>query len=146
MMSPGVDMDFSLVDKEASPLLEAGHVVLPLLSDKPKYAINKTGSVVDPARDVEKNCNRLLYCCERWTDVSDRGGEHVDHTQGHAAFFHCMTGHREVRLSWPFPGRPVLYFNLFNTQWGTNFPQLQESTLVAVRAGSRRFTRYRTTT
>ncbi len=122
---PWVDMDFSLVDKEASPLLEAGHVVLPLLSDRPKYAINKTGSVVDPARDIEKNCNRLLYCCERWTDVSDRGGSMLIIPRD-TPLFSIGSPAIERFDGAALPGRPVLYFNLFNTQWGTNFPQWLE--------------------
>jgi len=68
---PWVDMDIRLRGKQECPLVESGHVVFPLKAGKPRYAINKTGSVVDPVTDIAKDANRLLYCCDRWVDVED---------------------------------------------------------------------------
>jgi alpha-mannosidase len=119
---PWIDIEYRLIRKEECLLLEAGHVVLPLAARRPRYAINKTGCVIDPARDIVPGANRLLYCLERWVDIADRrggllvipfdtplfsiGGPAIERFDGSAV-----------------PGEPVLYFNLFNTQWGTNFPQ-----------------------
>jgi Glycosyl hydrolases family 38 C-terminal beta sandwich domain/Glycosyl hydrolases family 38 C-terminal domain/Glycosyl hydrolases family 38 N-terminal domain len=119
---PWVDVDYSLDAKEACPLLEAGHVVFPFLAQKPRYAVNKTGSVIDPARDIERNANRLLYCCERWVDVSD-GNEGVLVIPRDAPLFSIGSPGIERFDGEALPGKPVLFFNLFNTQWGTNFPQ-----------------------
>ncbi len=125
---PWVDMDYSVTNKEACPLLEAGHIVLPFLSRKPRYAINKTGSVVDPASDIERNANRLLFCCERWVDVSDRG-KGILVVPRDTPLFSIGSPAIERFDGAGQPAGPILYFNLFNTQWGTNFPQWIEGNL-----------------
>ncbi len=122
---PWADIDYSLDAKEACPLLEAGHAVFPFLARQPRYAINKTGSVIDPARDIERNANRLLYCCERWVDVSD-GDEGILVIPRDTPLFSIGSSAIERFDGSALPGKPVLFFNLFNTQWGTNFPQWLE--------------------
>ena len=125
---PWIDMDYFLAGKEACPLLEAGHVVFPFLSSKPRYAINKTGSVVDPERDIEKNANRLLYCCDRWVDVSDADGGLLVIPRDTPLFSLGSPAIERFDGS-AMPGKPSFFFNLFNTQWGTNFPQWMEGDL-----------------
>jgi hypothetical protein len=119
---PWVDLEYSLTGKEACPLLEAGHVVLPFLCDRPRYAINKTGSVVDPASDIEIDANRLLFCCERWVDVRDGRGGVLVIPRDTPVFSIGSPAIARFDGS-AVPGGSTLYFNLFNTQWGTNFPQ-----------------------
>ena len=120
--APWVDLEYSVRDKEACPVLEAGHVVLPFLSRDPRYAINKTGTVIDPATDIEKNANHALYCCERWLDISDSHGGMLVIPRDTPLF---SLGSKAIeRFSGSATlGRPTVHFNLFNTQWGTNFPQ-----------------------
>ncbi|MFI5367961.1 MAG: glycosyl hydrolase-related protein [Spirochaetia bacterium] len=119
---PWVDMDIRLEDKQECPLLESGHVVFPLKAEKPLYAINKTGGVIDPARDIAKDANRLLYCCDRWVDVAD-GDTGVLLIPYDSPLFSIGSTAIERFDGSALPGAPALYFNLFNTQWGTNFPQ-----------------------
>ncbi|HTP58003.1 MAG TPA: glycosyl hydrolase-related protein, partial [Spirochaetia bacterium] len=123
-----VDIDYSLAGKEASPLLEAAHVVFPFLSQKPRYRINKTGSVVDPAKDIEKNANRLMYCCDRWVDLSDAHGGFLMIPRDTPLFSIGAPAIERFDGS-ALPGKPSFFFNLFNTQWGTNFPQWIEGAL-----------------
>ena len=68
---PWLDITYHLEDKSATQYLESGHVVFPIAALEPHYAINKTGWVLDPAHDIEKDANRILYACERWIDVED---------------------------------------------------------------------------
>jgi len=119
---PWVDMDFRLEGKQESPLLEAGHIVLPIKAEKARYAFNKTGSVVDPAADIARNANRLLHCCDRWVDIAD-GGSGLLVIPYDSPLFSIGSMAIERFDGAAKPGAPVLYFNLFNTQWGTNFPQ-----------------------
>ncbi len=119
---PWVDIDIRLEGKQECPLLESGHVVFPLKAEKPGYAINKTGSVVDPASDIAKNANRLLHCCDRWVDVTD-GGTGLLVIPYDSPLFSIGSVAIERFDGSAAPGAPALYFNLFNTQWGTNFPQ-----------------------
>jgi alpha-mannosidase len=119
---PWLDMDIRLQGKQECPLLESGHVVFPLKAVKPLYAINKTGSVIDPVTDIARDGNRLLYCCDRWVDVADGDAGFLVIPYDSPLF---SVGSTAIER---FDGRavprvPTLYFNLFNTQWGTNFPQ-----------------------
>jgi hypothetical protein len=117
-----VDLEYRLTGKDESPLLEAGHVLFPFAARRPRYAINKTGSVVDPSIDIARGANRLLHCCERWVDVEDgRAGILVMPFDSPLFSIGSMAIERFDGDA--LPGDPVLFFNLFNTQWGTNFPQ-----------------------
>jgi len=119
---PFVDMECVIKSKEECPFLEAGHLVMPLRTERPRYSVNKTGSVIDPASDIAEGANRLLYCCDRWVDVRDVAGGlliiPID-----SPLFSIGSTAIERFDGVGGPGRSVLFFNLFNTQWGTNFPQ-----------------------
>ena len=119
---PYVDLEYRLTGKDECPLLEAGHVVLPVAARRPRYAVNKTGCVIDPSRDIARGANRLLQACERWIDVEDEGHGLLVLPLDSPLF---SIGSMAIERfdGGAGPGDPVLYFNLFNTQWGTNFPQ-----------------------
>ncbi len=125
---PWVDLAWTLEGKEACPLLEAGHVVLPFALERPRFAINKTGCVVDPSRDIARDANHGLHCCDRWLDLSDaRGGVLMIPFDSPLVSFGApavekFDGVTATRSS-------TVFFNLFNTQWGTNFPQWIGGTL-----------------
>lgn len=117
-----VDLEYRLTGKDESPLIEAGHVVFPFAARRPRYAVNKTGAVIDPSTDIARGANRLLHGCERWVDVEDgRAGILVIPFDSPLFSIGSMAIERFDGDA--LPGDPVLYFNLFNTQWGTNFPQ-----------------------
>jgi hypothetical protein len=120
---PWMDMDIVLEGKKECPLLEAGHVVFALDAERPRYSISRTGSVVDPAVDIAVDANRLLHCCDRWVDVADGGsGLLVIPFDSPLFSIGSIAIERFDGAALPV-GAPVLNFNLFNTQWGTNFPQ-----------------------
>lgn len=120
--NPYIDFAFNINGKEETPFLEAGHFIFPINLKQPKIRINKLGSVVDPAIDIVKDANTMLYCCENWVDLSDgeRGMAFVAYDAplfsiGDQAIFKFRREYSEEE--------PIIYFNIFNNQWGTNFPQ-----------------------
>jgi alpha-mannosidase len=119
---PWVEISLKLSAKDPCPLLEAGHAVFPFAARHPRYALNKTGSVIDPGADIARNANRVLFCCERWIDVED-GGQGILIVPHDSPLFSIGSMAIERFDGSALPGPPVLFFNLFNTQWGTNFPQ-----------------------
>jgi alpha-mannosidase len=119
---PWFDMEYTLAGKEACPLLEAGHVVMPFAARNPRFAVNKTGSVIDPDSDIARDANRLLFCCDRWVDVAD-GENGILVIPFDSPLFSIGEPAIERFDGSARTGDPVLNFNLFNTQWGTNFPQ-----------------------
>ncbi|MCZ8517127.1 DUF5054 domain-containing protein [Paenibacillus filicis] len=116
------DLELRLGGKEETPLAESGSLVFPLKLNGAKYRINKMGSVVDPLVDLVRSSSTLLNCCEHFVDVMDK--------EGGMAVIPLDTPLLSIGRNgmWDFeheykPEKPELHFNLFNNQWGTNFPQ-----------------------
>jgi alpha-mannosidase len=119
---PFVELYYAVAAKEECPMLEAGHLVMPLSAARPRFAISRTGSVVDPSSDIARNANRLLHCCDRWVDVHD-AGEGLLVIPYDTPLVSIGSPAIERFDGSAGPGAPSFFFNLFNTQWGTNFPQ-----------------------
>ena len=119
---PFVDLSVTITAKEECPMLEAGHLVMPLRAARPRFAISKTGSVIDPSADIARDANRLLHCCDRWVDVHD-AGEGLLVIPFDSPLVSIGSPAIERFDGSGGPGAPTFFFNLFNTQWGTNFPQ-----------------------
>ncbi len=119
---PYIDLEYRLEAKEETSYIEAGHFIFPFALDRSQMAINKLGSVIDPSRDIARDANNVLYCCENWVDLTDgKNGMTVIpfdtplFSVGEEGIYKYRRGYREEA--------PVLYFNAFNNSWGTNFPQ-----------------------
>lgn len=119
---PYIDLSIRLISKQETPYIEAGHIVMPFNLKNHEVRINKLGSVINPLTDFVKDANHGLYCCENWVDLFD--GE-----CGMALIPFDMPlfsmGDQSIYKYQrePSPKPPVLFFNLFNNSWGTNFPQ-----------------------
>lgn len=117
-----INFDFSLSSKQETPFVEAGYFVFPINISSPMYAINKMGSVVNPASDIMEGANNVLYCLEDWVDISD-GSQGICFVSHDIPLFSIGSpGILKYRLKYE-EGPPVIYFNAFNNSWGTNFPQ-----------------------
>ncbi len=112
------------VTKAVTPLAESAIVPFPLILPKPTFRLGQVGSVIDPARDIVAGANHSLWCAD-WLDVSDD-------KVGMAVIFDDMplvsVGNTGIFTFQPerAPTEPLVYAHLFNTQWGTNFPQWLE--------------------
>lgn len=119
---PFIDVQYDLKDKEKTFCLEAGHFVFPLNLDNFDVAINKMGSVINPATDIIEGTNHNLYCCENWVDVTDgeKGMTVIPFdTQLFSIGSHGILNCRRTYVK----EAPVLFFNAFNNSYGCNFPQ-----------------------
>lgn len=118
----GIDLKYELLDKQETPFAEAGHFVFPLNTFNPQYRIQKMGSVIDPVTDIQKDANTRIHCIDGWIDVEDEGAGigiiPIDTPL-------VSIGEKGVYQFSEFyiPQQSVLFFNGFNNQWGTNFPQ-----------------------
>lgn len=117
-----LDLQYELLGKNETPLIESGHFALPFSLDNPQYRVNKLGCVIDPVRDIAPGCNKDLFCCERWLDISD--GHH-----GMAVipidmplFSFDDPGVMQYRPD-KEPQEPTVLLHAFNNAYGTNFPQ-----------------------
>jgi hypothetical protein len=122
---PCADLEYRIEGKVATPLAESAVVPLPLNLAKAAYRLGQVGSVIDPARDIVEGANRSLWCVDGWLDATDD-----------------RLGLAVIPLDMPLvsvgttgiysfdparvPTGSVVYSHMFNTQWGTNFPQWLE--------------------
>ena len=120
--NPYIDIELKMKNKQESPIVEAGHFVFPLSLSNPKIIINKLGSMVDPSKDIIENANNSLYCCENWVDFSDEkvGISIIPYDTPLFSIDRQKIYEFEHKYK---ASNSLVYFNLFNNQWGTNFPQ-----------------------
>jgi hypothetical protein len=122
---PYVYLDYHVKGKQATPLTESAVVPFPFHLPKATFRLGQVGSVIDPTRDIASGANRHLWCVDGWVDASDsRVGIAVMPQDmplvsiGDVGIYKFSTDH--------IPTKPTIYSHLFNTQWGTNFPQWHE--------------------
>lgn len=123
---PYVDFEWSVVDKEPDQWPEAGWLCLPLLEKKPSFQLGRLGSPVNPAEDIRRSSNFEIFCLTTGMTVSGPGGSGVGLCPVDSPL--VSIGRPGIyRYSHEFGKRdPVLFVNLFNNVWGTNFQQWSE--------------------
>jgi hypothetical protein len=98
---------------------------------KPQFRLGRLGGIADPARDFVRGSNHDLQGINTGVTISD--------TEGHGVGL-CPLDSPLVSLDRPgllryspdfVPSRPVVFVNLFNNQWTTNFRLWNEGTWTA---------------
>ncbi|NOU71747.1 DUF5054 domain-containing protein [Paenibacillus sp. LMG 31458] len=116
------DIQVTVWRKASSAFAESGHFTFALNADHPKYRFQKLGSVVNPIDDIEKGANTRLHCTSLWVDVQDDRFGLAIMPIDTPLFSIGEKGIYKYSKEY-VPQQPILYFNLFNNQWGTNYPQ-----------------------
>jgi hypothetical protein len=118
---PYADLEITLHDKPLEPWPEAGWLCLPFRVTEPRFRLGRLGSIIDPTRDLLPSSNRHIFGLNTGATLADASGSGVGlcpldgplvslHTPG------CW------KFSSDFmPKAPVVFVNLFNNQWDTNF-------------------------
>ncbi|HNS20889.1 MAG TPA: glycoside hydrolase family 38 C-terminal domain-containing protein [Sedimentisphaerales bacterium] len=125
---PYLDLEITLHDKPADNWPEAGWICLPVNVAKPQFRLGRLGSIADPARDFVRGSNHDLQAVHTGLTVADEQGRGVGI---------CPLDSPLVSLDRPgifkyspdfVPSRPIVFVNLFNNQWTTNFRLWNEGT------------------
>jgi len=118
---PYIDMELTIKDKEKDNWPEADWFCFPFKMTQPTFTVGRTLGVMDPVSDIMYGSNRDLYAVGAGVSITDVDG---------AGITVCPIDHPLVSLDrpgiWKFsldfvPQKPVVYINLFNNQWNTNF-------------------------
>ena len=112
-----------LQNKRETPYIESGSFLFPTACNMKEYRVNKSNTVLDPVSDIEDNANHVLYCLENYISANDGECGICIVVKDTPLVALGETGIYKYRKSYHTPEEPVLYFNLFNNMWGTNFPQ-----------------------
>ena len=118
---PYVDMEVIIHDKPRDNWPEADWLCLSFKINEPEFRVHRTLGIMNPATDILPGADRHLYTVGNGVTITDPDG------LGVAV---CPLDHPLISLDepgcWKFtydfvPQRPVVYVNLYNNQWNTNF-------------------------
>ena len=118
---PFLELGWTFEKKTGDPWPEAGWICLPINAKSPTFRLGRTGSIMDPAKDVIPGSNRHVFCLNSAMTVTGSGG-----TVGV-----CPMDSHLVSLGKPglwqysldyVPNKADIFVNVFNNQWSTNFP------------------------
>jgi hypothetical protein len=120
---PWVDLEWSIQDKPADPWPEAGWLALPLKVEPPGFLLGRTGSVVDPARDIVRGASHVAFCLNTGLAATGPDGAGVGLCPADSP-----TVSLERRGIFQFSKdviatKPLVWINLYNNAFGVNFQQ-----------------------
>ena len=119
--SPYVDLTITIQDKPKDNWPEADWFCMPFKVAAPKFRVARPLGFMDPAKDILKGANRHYYSAGMGITITEPDG---------AGIALCPLDHEMVSLgvpgNWKFsldyvPEKPVVFLNLYNNQYNTNF-------------------------
>ncbi len=120
---PFVDFEWKITEKQATPWPEAGWLCLPLRVDQPRFRLGRLGCIIDPARDVQRSANHMVHALTTGLTMTGPDGKGAGICPIDSPLV-CLDERGLWKFSQDFvPKRPIVYVNLFNNLWSTNFVQ-----------------------
>ena len=119
-----IGLEMTIKDKARDNWPEADWFCLPFKVASPKFQVHRQLGVMDPSTDILPGANRDLFTVGHGVTITDADG---------AGIAIAPIDHPLVSLDrpgcWKFskdaddftPTKPVVYLNLYNNQWNTNF-------------------------
>jgi alpha-mannosidase len=118
---PYVELELTIKDKAKDNWPEADWLCLPFKVRDPQFRVYRQLGVMNPATDILPGANRHLYSVGHGVTIADADGSGIAI---------CPMDHPLVSLDQPgcwkysddfISRKPVVYLNLYNNQWNTNF-------------------------
>lgn len=118
---PYVELELTVKDTPKDNWPEADWLCLPFKLSEPQFCVARSLGVMDPAKDILRGANRDMYAVGAGVSLSDADG---------AGIAVCPLDHPLISLDtpgcWKFsldfvPQKPVVFLNLYNNQWNTNY-------------------------
>jgi len=116
-----LDIEFTIKDKARDNWPEADWLCLPFRVNSPQFRVARTLGIMDPSCDIVPGSNRHMYAVGAGLTITGNDG---------ASLSLCPRDHPLVSLDtpgiWKFsldfvPKKPVVFLNLYNNQWNTNY-------------------------
>ena len=120
---PWIDIEWKIHDKPADPWPEAGWLALPLKVDAPKFLLGRTGSLVDPAKDIARGASHVTFCTNTGLAVTGPDGAGVGIALPDSPIV-SLERRGIYQFSKDFVAKkPLVWVNLYNNAFGVNFQQ-----------------------
>jgi len=116
-----LDLELTIKNKAKDNWPEADWLCLPFRLNSPQFRVARTLGVMDPSSDILTGANRHIYAVGAGLTITGSDGASVSL---------CPMDHPLVSLHtpgiWKFsldfvPKKPVVFLNLYNNQWNTNY-------------------------
>jgi hypothetical protein len=116
-----LDLELTIKDKAKDNWPEADWLCLPFKVNAPQFRVGRNLGFMNPATDILRGANRNMYAVGTGVTLTDADG---------AGISFCPLDHPLVSLDtpgcWRFsldsvPKKPVVFLNLYNNQWNTNY-------------------------
>jgi hypothetical protein len=121
--APYIELRWAILSKPAEPWPEAGWIPFSVNVRDPKFKVGRLGAVVDPTADFVDNTNFDYFFLNSGVAVLDEQGRGIGISSPDAPGV-SLDRPGLWRFSGNFePEKPVVFFNLFNNQWSTNFTE-----------------------
>ncbi|WP_316838087.1 hypothetical protein [Pedobacter nutrimenti] len=118
---PFVDMEITIKDKAKDNWPEADWFCFPFKLNSAKFTVGKSLGMMDPSSDIIEGANKDLYAVGTGVTITDLDGSGI----AFSPFDHPLLSLDRPGI-WKFskdfvPKKPVIYLNLYNNQWNTNY-------------------------
>ena len=121
--APYVDVQWAVRDKRPDPWPEAGWICLPLKAQAPQFRLGRVGSIIDPSQEIVPGANHDIFCLSSGMTVTGRDGQGAGLVPLDSPLVSLgYPGIYRYAKQWE-PREPLVFVNLFNNIWGTNFQQ-----------------------
>jgi len=118
---PFVDMELTIKDKAKDNWPEADWFCFPFKINSPKYTVGRSLGMMDPSKDILEGADKDLYAVGSGVTITGKDGSGI----AFYPFDHPIVSLDRTGI-WKFsrdfvPHKPVIYLNLYNNQWNTNY-------------------------
>lgn len=121
---PFVEIEWKVKNKIPNTIPEAGWLCLPLAVAGPTYLAGRLGGMMDLSKDQITGGNRYVYAIN--TGVAIVGDKSVGICSPDAPLMSFgVPGIFKYNYTY-FPKKPIVFLNLYNNMWNTNFPYWTE--------------------
>jgi hypothetical protein len=119
-------VEWNVAEKHPEKYPEGGWLCFPFAVERPRFTVGRPGGAIDPAIDIIAGANRHLMAVATGVAVTGDAG---------AGMALCPLDSPLVSLDQPglwrwsldfVPRKPVVFVNVHNNMWNTNFPLWQE--------------------
>lgn len=125
---PYIDLEITIQDKPKDNWPEADWLCLPFKISNPSFKVHRPLGRMDPAKDILPGACRDFYTVGNGVTITG---------PDHSGVAVCPLSHPLISFDTPgcwnfsqdfIPEKPVVYLNLYNNQWNTNFRYWFEGT------------------